>query len=339
VVVTESNSEHPIGKSIIQQICIHNDIKTEGISVLEFKAISGSGVTAKVTKDGTSHIIAIGNLELMDTMKCSISIHQRETISDQQYLGHTVVVAAIDDSIICIISLADKIRPEAKRVIKALTKMGISSCMVTGDCLKTAQIIAEKCGISEVYASISPAGKRAIVLNFQDAGLKVAMVGDGVNDSASLAQSDLGIAVFGGTDVAIESASVVLMRPDLTDIVTAIDLSRTIYKRICFNFIWASGYNVLMIPLAMGAGAAWGFTLPAMASGMAMSFSSVSVLVSSLLLQYYRKPQIDLDGLITRPLANLNPLNEDGPLMASDFSKDGIPELRTEIADSTTALL
>lgn len=311
IMLVESNSEHPIGKSISEQLkakLTDNNFVNSASSILDFKAIPGSGVEANVKYNQEIHPIVIGNLELIENKSSTISLTQREIISNQQSLGYTVVAVSIDNIVRCVISLADKIRPEAKSVILALRNMGIESCMVTGDCAKNARIIASQCSISEIYAGVSPAGKRAIIINFQADGIKVAMVGDGVNDSASLAQSDFGIAVYGGTDVAIESASVVLMKADLADVVSAIDLSRTIYKRICFNFMFASGYNVLMIPLAMGVGAAWGnfqfniigIAVPAMASGIAMSFSSVSVLFSSLMLQYYKKPAINENGDISR---------------------------------------
>ena len=129
--------------------------------------------------------------------------------------------------------------------------------MITGDQLLTAQAIGQSLGIREIHAGISPAGKQQLIKEMQLTDV-VAMVGDGVNDSASLAQSDMGIAVYGGTDVALAAASVVLMRPDLRDVVTAIDLSRTIMRRIWINFAFATTYNVLMVPLAMGIGAPWG---------------------------------------------------------------------------------
>jgi P-type Cu+ transporter len=254
----EASSEHPIGKSITEQIKVQLSIEKYPDTLVDFNALPGSGLTATVVRKGTRYQFLIGNAEIIDSNEIKFSAVQRELASEAQSKGHTVIVVAMNREVACLIALADQIRPEARRVILALQAMGISPCMVTGDNAKTASVIAAQCDISEVYASISPSGKRAIVLNFQQQGMKVAMVGDGINDSASLAQSDLGIAVAHGTDVAVEAASVVLMRPDLTDIVTAIDLSRKIYSRIWLNFVWASIYNILMIPLAMGVGAPWG---------------------------------------------------------------------------------
>lgn len=258
IALIESNSEHPVGKSISEQIKKQSNIHEFTDILVDFQALPGMGVTATVNRKHKIFKFVIGNMELMELHKCSITSYQKDQVSDGQANGHTVIIASMNGAVSCIISLADQIRPEARRVVNALDSMGITSCMVTGDVLKTANIIAAQCNITEVYASVSPAGKQNIITQLQKKGIAVCMVGDGINDSASLAQSDLGIAVFGGTDVAIEAASVVLMRPDLTDIVTAIDLARKIYSRIWLNFMWASIYNVLMIPLAMGVGAPWG---------------------------------------------------------------------------------
>jgi Cu+-exporting ATPase len=171
--------------------------------------------------------------------------------------GRTVIFVAIENEIVSLIALADTIKAEAPAVVQGLKRMGIKVAMVTGDQELTAKTIAEMCFIDEVHAGVSPSGKQQIISTMQINDV-VAMVGDGVNDSASLAQADMGIAVYGGTDVAVAAASVVLMRPDLRDVITAIDLSRTIFKRIWLNFLFASVYNVSMIPLAMGIGAPWG---------------------------------------------------------------------------------
>jgi Cu+-exporting ATPase len=171
--------------------------------------------------------------------------------------GRTVIFIAVDGSVAALISLSDTIKPEANAVVKCLKKMGIKVAMITGDQELTAGTIAHACGITEVHAGVSPAGKQELVAAMQLTDC-VAMIGDGVNDSASLAQSDMGIAVYGGTDVALAAASVVLMRPDLKDVVTAIDLSKTIMNRIWMNFFFATAYNITMVPLAMGFGAPWG---------------------------------------------------------------------------------
>jgi Cu+-exporting ATPase len=159
-------------------------------------------------------------------------------------------------------------------------------------------VIGRQCGIKQIHSGISPGGKKQIVQSMQAQGQVVAMVGDGLNDSASLAQADIGMAVYGGTDVAMEAANIVLMRPDLLDVVVAIDLSRTILRRIWLNFIFASCYNLLMIPLAMGLFMPWGIHLPMMVNGIAMSLSSVSVVTSSLLLKFYKRPVFASNGSI-----------------------------------------
>ncbi|KAI8910879.1 hypothetical protein EDD86DRAFT_203848 [Gorgonomyces haynaldii] len=293
----ESSSEHPIGKSIAEHVKELHSIQTFPHELVDFEAIPGSGLKATVLQeDGTMRSFIIGNQKLMDAHQLKLSDTQREQLIGLQVCGHTVICVAMDGSVVALLGLVDSIRPEARRVVAALERLGIKSIMVTGDVESTAQVIAEQCGITSIHASVSPSGKATIVSRLQDEGHVVAMVGDGVNDSASLAQSDLGIAVYGGTDVAVEAASVVLMRPDLQDVVTCIHLARTITRRIWINFAWASIYNVLMIPMAMGFFAPWGFTLPAMFSGMAMSLSSVSVVASSLLLQRYKKPHLLPDG-------------------------------------------
>jgi Cu+-exporting ATPase len=251
----ESNSEHPIGKSIVE---VAPPPYLDEIS--ECTSVPGSGMRASVIQRISGKILkfTIGNLKFMqehDCMARNVDIEALE--KDHESQGRTVIFVAVDSVIVSIIALADTIKPEAPAVVRALQRMGIQVAMVTGDQELTARTIADICGIQEVHAGVSPSGKQAIVSEMQLNDV-VAFVGDGVNDSASLAQSDMGIAVYGGTDVAVAAASVVLMRPDLRDVITAIDLSKTIFRRIWLNFVFASVYNVLMIPLAMGFGAPWG---------------------------------------------------------------------------------
>ena len=253
----EGNSEHPIGKSI------HAYCRPSNKHVMvECESVPGAGMFASIVAGSrqVTHSVAIGNLQfLMEERQFSAppSINLTQIQEYHASQGRTVVFVGMDGLLVACISLADTIKPEAPGVIKCLDKMGIKVAMITGDQLLTAQAIGHSLGIKEIHAGVSPAGKQQLVREMQLTDV-VAMVGDGINDSASLAQSDMGIAVFGGTDVALAAASVVLMRPDLRDVVTAIDLSRTIMRRIWINFAFATAYNVLMVPLAMGVGAPWG---------------------------------------------------------------------------------
>eukprot|EP00842_Homolaphlyctis_polyrhiza_P000298 jgi/Hompol1/1269/HPOL_000645-RA len=273
----ESNSEHPLGKSIVEHA--KKSLKlgptsTFSDQILEFNAVPGSGVSCNlVARDFTAHTLLVGSSKFLSSHGgVVLNSEQMALKTHHESQGHTVIFAAVDCHLAGIFALADVLKPESVSVVKALQRMGIQVAMVTGDQELTARAIAKQCGITEVHANTSPSGKKALIEQMQGqsppssrhlgrrTGRRtiVAMVGDGINDSASLAQSDMGIAVYGGTDVAVEAASIVLMRPDLSDVVTAIDLSRTIFQRIWTNFLWASLYNVAMIPLAMGVGAPWG---------------------------------------------------------------------------------
>ena len=314
----ESNSEHPIGKSICEFARTSSEYQVEST-----QSVPGSGMFALVSGPTGKHSCVVGNIDFVKDNGCTSNIDLRSVERHHQSQGRTVVFMGLDSKVVALVALADQIKSDAPIVVRALKKMGIKVAMITGDQQVTANVIAEMCGISEVHAGITPEGKLRLIKDMQLTD-SVAMVGDGVNDSASLAQADMGIAAFGGTDVAVSAASVVLMRPDLRDVVVAIDLSRTIFKRIWINFAFASGYNLAMVPLAMGVGAPWGnnllilgITLPAMVSAMAMSFSSVSVVLSSLHLQWYRKPVVRADG----SLVSSSPITElfkDTPASSTD---------------------
>ena len=298
VAAAESNSEHPLGKSIIEYAKTQLQTATFNEEISNFESMPGLGISCRFLHNKKEHHLLIGSLSLFAKYRVVLNNENLQIKAFHESRGRSVIFAAVDGSVLGCIALSDIMKPEAASVVRALERMKISVAMVTGDQELTAQIIAKQCGIHEIHAGTSPSGKQTIVKQMQAAGHIVAMVGDGINDSASLAQADMGIAVYGGTVVAVEAASVVLMRPDLTDVITALDLSRTILNRIWINFAFASVYNLLMVPLAMGMFSPWGITLPAMVSGMAMSLSSVSVVVSSLMLKWYRRPVIDSTGNI-----------------------------------------
>jgi Cu+-exporting ATPase len=211
----------------------------------------------------------------------------------EESAGCTVVCVAVDGHLLGISAVSDKLKEEAVDTIDALHKAGRDVYLITGDNKLCAAAVAQQAGIPEarVLAEVTPSGKSAEVSRLQRAGHVVCMVGDGVNDSPALAQADLGIAVGCGTDVAIEAASVVLVRDDLCDVVVSLDLARTTFNRIRINFVWALGYNTLGIPVAAGLFfPLWHLQLPPAAAGFCMAMSSVSVVTSSLLLRNYKPP-------------------------------------------------
>lgn len=202
--------------------------------------------------------------------------------------GKTPMYVAMDGALIGLIAVADTVKTSSAQAIERLHQMGIKVAMITGDNARTAQAIADQVGIDEVISDVLPEDKAAKVAELQQTGQKVAMVGDGINDAPALAKADVGIAIGSGTDVAIESADIVLMRSDLMDVPTAVELSRATIKNIKENLFWAFAYNVLGIPVAMGLLHLFGGPLlNPMIAGAAMSFSSVSVLLNALRLKRF----------------------------------------------------
>ncbi|GAB4815110.1 hypothetical protein N2152v2_002156 [Parachlorella kessleri] len=244
--------------------------------------------------------VVVGNKRMMTNHGVQIPQSAENYMRDMEDRGCSCVLVAVHHTLAGILAVMDPIKPEARGVVAALHTMGIQCVMLTGDCWRTARAIAEQLGIATVVAEVLPAGKVAKIKELQNSSKHlVAMVGDGTNDSPALAQADLGIAVGSGTDVAIEAADYVLMKDDLEDVLTALDLSRTTFRRIRWNYVAALGYNVLMIPLA--AGAFYPLThmqMPPWVAGACMASSSVSVVCSSLLLRRYKRPKPVLRDLL-----------------------------------------
>ncbi|KAJ1702316.1 hypothetical protein LUZ63_002095 [Rhynchospora breviuscula] len=290
VAAAEVNSEHPLAKAIVQYAKNFRGDEEHHAwpEVRDFLSVTGRGVKATV---GNVNVI-VGNKTLMIESGVAISDEASEILMESEQMAQTGVIVAINQEVVGIIGISDPLKPGAQEVISLLRSMKVESIMVTGDNWGTAKAIAREVGIENVVAESKPEGKAEKVKELQLQGKVVAMVGDGINDSPALVSADVGMAIGAGTDIAIEAADIVLMKSNLEDVITAIDLSRKTFFRIRMNYVWALGYNIIGIPVA--AGALFPFTrfrLPPWLAGAAMAASSVSVVCCSLLLRYYRRPK------------------------------------------------
>ena len=277
----ETGSEHPLGEAIVEKS------KEENMTLSkpdDFEAIPGHGIRVEI--DGK--MFYIGNRKLMVDRKIDLSKMETESdrLADE---GKTPMYLSVDGELAGIIAVADTLKGNSVKAVKELKKRGIEVAMITGDNKRTAKAIGKLVGIDRVLSEVLPEDKAEEVKKLQSEGKKVAMVGDGINDAPALAQSDIGIAVGSGTDVAIESADVVLMRNDLMAVLTAIDLSRATLKNIKQNLFWAFAYNLVGIPIAMGLLYIFGGPLMSpMFAAVAMTFSSISVLTNALRLRRFK---------------------------------------------------
>ncbi|KAF0696119.1 Aste57867_13095 [Aphanomyces stellatus] len=284
----ELGSEHPLGRAMVN----HAKLLSKPLETpVTFHAVSGKGITVVLTNE-TVHL---GNLDYM--AECGLNVDASVARHRQRLeaSGKTVIYMGLCDDVVALFGISDAPRPDAKNTVAQLHGLGMAVYMVTGDNRKTAHWIADQVGIPthRVMAEVLPSNKVAKVQELQAAGLVVAMVGDGINDAPALAQANLGIAIGAGTDIAMETAQMVLMKSALKDVVIAFDLARTIYRRIQLNFVWALGYNAILVPLAAGVLYGVHIQIAPMFAGAAMAFSSVSVLTSSLLLKWYQPPTDD----------------------------------------------
>ncbi|XP_031195088.1 copper-transporting ATPase 2 isoform X3 [Mastomys coucha] len=314
----EASSEHPLGVAVTKYCKEELGTETLGYST-DFQAVPGCGISCKVTNvesilahsDPTAHpagvghppvgegagpqtfSVLIGNREWMRRNGLTISSDISDAMTDHEMKGQTAILVAIDGVLCGMIAIADAVKPEAALAIFTLKSMGVDVALITGDNRKTARAIATQVGINKVFAEVLPSHKVAKVQELQNEGKKVAMVGDGVNDSPALAQADVGIAIGTGTDVAIEAADVVLIRNDLLDVVASIHLSKRTVRRIRVNLVLALIYNMVGIPIAAGVFMPVGIVLQPWMGSAAMAASSVSVVLSSLQLKCYRKPDLE----------------------------------------------
>jgi len=276
----EVNSEHPLGKAVYDEAKEKN---VELYEVKKFLSISGRGVIGEIEEKK----YLLGNKKLL--LDNGISNLHEEEIHRYELEGKTTILLADEEKLIAFITLADVVRNESIKLIEKLKKENIKTYMLTGDNERTAKVIAKKLGIDDVIAEVSPEDKYKKVKDLQEQGRKVVMVGDGVNDSPALAQADVGMAIGSGTDIAIESADIVLMSKDIETILTAIRLSKATIKNIKENLFWAFFYNSCGIPIAGGLLYLFtGHLLNPMLAGLAMGLSSVSVVTNALRLKRFK---------------------------------------------------
>ncbi len=280
----EKGSEHSLARAIISKA---EEMNLTILKIESFNAFPGKGIEATIN----DHNFSIGNRKLAAELPSTISSSINNKMENLENEGNTVMIVFRDRTPVGIISVADTIKDSSKEAIELLNKMGLTTIMVSGDNERAAKAIANEVGIAEVHAEILPEEKVNVVKTYQEKNMKVLFVGDGVNDAPALAQADVGVAMGAGTDVAIEAGDIVLIKDDLRDVVTAIDLSQKTIRRVKMGLFWALIYNTIGIPLAAGLSfVIFKIPIPAEIAGLAMAMSSVSVVLNALLLKRYKNP-------------------------------------------------
>jgi Cu2+-exporting ATPase len=274
----EADSEHPLARAIVAAA---RERGIEPASAQGFEALAGRGARASV--DG--RIVQVGGPRLLTDIGATPPPELSAETDRWAANGASVLHVVVDGRVAGAVAVEDEIRPESKEAVDRLHAMGVKVAMITGDSQAVADTVARRLGIDEVAAQVLPGDKAAAVRRFQEGGRKVAMVGDGVNDAPALATADVGIAIGAGTDVAVESAGIVLVRSDPRDVVGAIVLSRATYGKMIQNLVWATGYNVVAIPVAAGVLVPWGIDLPMAVGAVAMSVSTIVVAANAQLLR------------------------------------------------------
>ncbi|MDK2051171.1 heavy metal translocating P-type ATPase [Aliarcobacter butzleri] len=278
----EKNSEHPLADAILKKAQ-----EIELLNATDFEALNGLGIKAKVE----DRLLYIGNKKLLDSKNISLDLfyEKSEKLANE---SKTPIFIADENEVLGLIAISDVVKPTSKDAILEFEKMGLEVIMLTGDNYKTANAIAKQININNVIAEVLPQDKEKEIQKLQSLGKKVAMIGDGINDAPALVRADVGIAIGAGTDIAIESANIVLVKSDLLDAVKAIQLSNAVIKNIKQNLFWAFFYNIIGIPLAAGVFyAVLGWKLSPMFAGAAMSLSSVTVVLNALRLKLF-EPRI-----------------------------------------------
>jgi Cu2+-exporting ATPase len=281
----EVDSEHPLARAIVAGA---HGRGVEPRSSSGFENLAGRG--ARATVDGET--VHVGGPRLLNEVGAAVPSEVSAQTDGWSAAGQTVMYVIRDERLVGALAVEDEIRPESVAAVERLHELGLRVAMITGDAQAVADSVAQRIGIDEVAAQVLPADKADAVRRFQSGGKRVAMVGDGVNDAPALAQADVGIAIGAGTDVAVESAGIVLVRDDPRDVVGAIELSRASYGKMIQNLVWATGYNALAIPVAAGVLAPIGFVLPMSIGALAMSVSTIVVALNAQLLRRLRlRPQ------------------------------------------------
>jgi len=274
----ESDSEHPLAKVIVAEA---KRRRLPSLAMSQFEALPGRGAQAIVNGE----TVAVGGPRLLSERNLTVPTELAKVTEAWAAEGKTVLSVVSKGHVLGAFAVEDEIRPESKEAVEELHRLGMRVAMITGDSRTVAESVARRIGVDEVAAEVLPADKASAIERFQAGGRRVAMVGDGVNDAPALVTANVGIAIGAGTDVAVESAGIVLVRSDPRDVVGAIELSRAAYRKMVQNLVWATAYNLVAIPVAAGLLLRWGVELPMSVGAVAMSLSTLIVAVNAQLLR------------------------------------------------------